>query len=359
MTRRVLLTTDCVGGVWRFSATLGEGLARLGWAPALATIGPVPSMAQRREVAGIALFQTEGPLDWAEGGAAGLAAGRAALRAAAREHGAEAVILNQPAFGGAEWDRPVVAVAHSSVATWWRGVRGAPEPAGWRWHGAAVREGIRAAGAAVAPTRAFAASLAAAHDLRARPEAIPNGAPLPQRAPGAGEGFVLAAGRLWDEGKGMAVLDRAARGLGWPVRVAGADAAPGGGRAAFEHLRPAGTLGAAAMAGCMGEAGIFAAPSLYEPFGLAVLEAAGLARPLVLSDIPPFRELWDGAALFHPPGDAEALHAALAGLIGDPGARARLGAAARARAAALTPDRQAAAYDALLRRIAPARRGAA
>jgi glycosyltransferase involved in cell wall biosynthesis len=39
------------------------------------------------------------------------------------------------------------------------------------------------------------------------------------------------------------------------------------------------------------------APSLYEPFGLAVAEAARAARPLVLSDIPTFRELWGDAAL--------------------------------------------------------------
>ena len=38
--------------------------------------------------------------------------------------------------------------------------------------------------------------------------------------------------------------------------------------------------------------------ALYEPFGLAVLEAAQAGCALVLSDIPTFRELWDGAALF-------------------------------------------------------------
>ena len=41
----------------------------------------------------------------------------------------------------------------------------------------------------------------------------------------------------------------------------------------------------------------------YEPFGLAVLEAAQAGCALVLSDIPTFRELWNGAAQFVPPGD--------------------------------------------------------
>ena len=43
---------------------------------------------------------------------------------------------------------------------------------------------------------------------------------------------------------------------------------------------------------------IFVSVSRYEPFGLAVLEAAHAGCALVLSDIPTFRELWQGAASF-------------------------------------------------------------
>jgi glycosyltransferase involved in cell wall biosynthesis len=56
----------------------------------------------------------------------------------------------------------------------------------------------------------------------------------------------------------------------------------------------------------------------------------------VLSDIPTFRELWDGAAAFVPPNDDEALAAALDSLLRDPGERVRAGAAARERAARYT-----------------------
>ena len=48
---------------------------------------------------------------------------------------------------------------------------------------------------------------------------------------------------------------------------------------------------------------VYAAPSLYEPFGLAPLQAALHGCALVLSDIGSFRELWDGCAEFVPPGD--------------------------------------------------------
>src|SRR3546814_15067984 len=61
------------------------------------------------------------------------------------------------------------------------------------------------------------------------------------------------------------------------------------------------------MAAWRERAGIFVSPSLYEPFGLAVLEAAMSGCALLLSDIPTFRELWDGAAVFTPAGDSDAL----------------------------------------------------
>jgi len=44
-------------------------------------------------------------------------------------------------------------------------------------------------------------------------------------------------------------------------------------------------------------AGLFVSLSLHEPFGLAVAEAARLGPTLVPSDIPTFRELWEGCAL--------------------------------------------------------------
>jgi glycosyltransferase involved in cell wall biosynthesis len=90
---------------------------------------------------------------------------------------------------------------------------------------------------------------------------------------------------------------------------------------------------------------------LYEPFGLAVLEAAQAGCALVLSDIPTFRELWDEAALFVPPSDARALGEALDTIIADPALRARLAAAATRRAARYTVDKSADALAALMRSL--------
>jgi len=71
-----------------------------------------------------------------------------------------------------------------------------------------------------------------------------------------------------------------------------------------------------------------------EPFGRVVVEAMACGRAVVAAPTGGAAELFeDGvSALASPPGDAEALAAALARLVGDAGLRARLGAAGRAEA---------------------------
>ena len=51
---RVLMTTDAVGGVWRYSVELAHGFAGLGAETVLAVLGPAASGAQRREAEGVA-----------------------------------------------------------------------------------------------------------------------------------------------------------------------------------------------------------------------------------------------------------------------------------------------------------------
>ena len=83
-----------------------------------------------------------------------------------------------------------------------------------------------------------------------------------------------------------------------------------------------------------------------------MVEAAAAGLPLVLSDIPVFRELWDGAARFFAPRDAAALADAVNRLAEDPASRAALAGAARRRAARYGVEAQARAvaglYDGLL-----------
>jgi glycogen(starch) synthase len=206
----------------------------------------------------------------------------------------------------------------------------------------------------VAPTRTFLATL---RDIYG---ALPNGrvihnasAPEPFHGDDA-DGrlpIVFACGRFWDEAKNMRALDTAAKGLPWRVYAAGNSLAPDGRCSESQTLCCLGALAARDLAVWLQRAAIFAHPARYEPFGLAVLEAAQAGCALVLADLPGLRELWLDAALYVDPNDAGALHAALRELIEDPSQRALLGSAARERARAFVPDRMADEYHTLYRNL--------
>jgi glycosyltransferase involved in cell wall biosynthesis len=89
-------------------------------------------------------------------------------------------------------------------------------------------------------------------------------------------------------------------------------------------------------------------PSFLEGFGLPPLEAAAHGTPAVVSALDCFAETLGDAAMRVPPGDADALAEAMLRIAGDEALRARLGAAARERAAVYTWERSAAALHALL-----------
>jgi glycosyltransferase-like protein len=93
----------------------------------------------------------------------------------------------------------------------------------------------------------------------------------------------------------------------------------------------------------------FAFPSVKEGWGLVVLEAMAAGTPVVVSDLPVFREYVSVGtdALATPPGDAEELAAQLARLILDRGLAARLGATGRELASRFTWERTAAQHEAI------------
>ncbi len=297
---RILMTTDAVGGVWRYSVDLADGLAAYGVQTVLATLGPAASPAQRLEaeaVPGLRLVNTGLSLDWTATAPAELERASERLASLAALVGAEGIHLHAPALVGAAcWPAPVVTVAHSCVATWWRAVRGGAMPEDFTWRTAATRVGLSAAAAVIAPTAAHHRAMEAVYGPTSV-HVVHNGS-RPRHAAAKRRPAVLTAGRLWDEGKSVAWLDRAAPGLGGPVLAAGPTGGADGTEARFDHLQLLGSLAPDALAAEYAGATVFASMARYEPFGLAVLEAAQGGMALVLSDIPGFRELWDGAAIF-------------------------------------------------------------
>ena len=340
--RRILMTTDSLGGIWTYGLDLGRGLSELGHAVTLAVLGPTLDDGRwvQAEAAGFRVVDTGHPPEWLAVDAAAVAATARAVARLAAESGADLVHLNHPALAAAAaFPCRTVGVAHSCVATWWDAVRGTPLPPDFAWRTALVADGYRALDRLIAPSHAFAAATARRYGLPRPPAVVHNGrAARPISRQRAAIDVVFTAGRLWDEAKGMATLDRAAARLASPILAAGPTQGPNGSACSFTTLRTLGVLGEDAVADHLAGRPLYAAPALYEPFGLAVAEAAQAGCALVLSDIPTFRELWDGAASFVPPRDADALATVLAALLADPGRREALGDAAASRAARHTPD---------------------
>lgn len=350
----VLMTADCVGGVWAHALELAAGLGALGVRVTLASMGARLSAAQRAQAAGIpalSLHESAWRLEWMDDPWADVAGAGRWLQQLDDALRPDVLHLNQFAFGALRFRAPTLVVAHSCVLSWWRAVRGGSAPARFDRYRHVVAAGLAGAGLVAAPTRAMLDALAEHHGLARPGLVLPNGrSPLVYR-PSAKQPVVLSAGRLWDEAKNLAALEAVAPELPWPVYVAGATRNPGGGTRETRAVQALGELSPSALAVQMSQAAIYALPARYEPFGQSALEAALSGCALVLGDIGSLRELWGPAALYVAPDDHDALRDALLRLIAQPSLRDALARSARARALRFTPARMAHAYRRAYRQL--------
>ncbi len=343
---RVLMTSDTIGGVWTYTLDLAAALSQRGHDVHLATMGELPSYAQRRAArsAGATLHERSFRLEWMDEPWHDVERAGKWLCDLQRTIAADVVHLNGYSHAACAWRCPVVVVAHSCVCTWWEAVRGCEPPERYGEYRAKVQRGLAAADVVVTPTHAMLHALQRCHGPVRRSIVIPNGRDGRSFRPAAKQPLVLTAGRLWDQAKNVAMLDRVAGDLPWPVRVAGAVDGPSASCPPVEHLQLLGRLETGAVARLMNEAAIYAHPARYEPFGLTVLEAALAGCALVLSDILTLRELWDGRAVFVDPNNPRAWREALVALMHDEPRRRDLAAAASEHARQFTVDRMAQAY---------------
>lgn len=351
---KVLMTTDAVGGVFTYSVQLAAALHRHGVRVALASMGRRLSSSQHAEVeaAGAELFESDFRLEWMDDPWPDVERAGRWLLGVERLCRPDLVHVNGFAHAALPWRAPALLVAHSCVCSWWRAVLAEPAPARYARYRAEVGRGLAAAACTVAPTSALLRSLADEYGAPRRSLVIHNG--IAPRSPGSPrrQPFVLAAGRVWDRAKNIELLDQAAAELRLPVFVAGDVAGPDSGAPVpLSHVHVLGALARPVLARWMGAAAVYAAPALYEPFGLSILEAASAGCALVLGDIPSLRELWGGAAAFVDPRDAGSLARALNHLLADDSRRAALGARAVTRASAYGVELMAQRYASLYRSL--------
>jgi glycosyltransferase involved in cell wall biosynthesis len=115
----------------------------------------------------------------------------------------------------------------------------------------------------------------------------------------------------------------------------------------------AGELDGAGLAPLYDRADLFVLPTLYEGYGMVVAEALARGLAVVSSATGAIPELLvEGSGLALPPGDVDALHAALDRLLADPAARAAMAAGARrVRARLPTWEAQSAAMANVIARV--------
>jgi glycogen synthase len=353
---RVLMTADTLGGVWTHAVELARALREHDIEITLATFGAPPSCEQRHDAArcgNVQLHAFPHALEWMDDPWEDVdRAGDVLLDLEARL-APDVVHLNGLCHGSLPFRAPVLVAGHSCVLSWWEAVRGGSAPRELDEYRRRAREGLRAASLVVAPSRAMLAALQRHYGPLPSARVVPNGVRL-RTSDEPKQAVVLCAGRLWDEAKDVATLARAARSIRWPVYVAGERRRPGGGEAELDGVRALGRLSRIELEAWYARAAVYALPARYEPFGLTPLEAALNGAALVLGNIDSLREIWEEAALYHRPGDAQGLADAVEALADDEKLRSRMSRAALRRAASYNAERMACqyaeAYTALARR---------
>ena len=124
--------------------------------------------------------------------------------------------------------------------------------------------------------------------------------------------------------------------------------------AAEPGVRYLGHVDEATLTALYESASVLAFPSLYEGFGLPLLEAMSRGVPAVVGAAGALPELALGAAISVRPDDVDAIAGALEQLLSDAPLRVKLGEEGKRRAAEYTWDRAAEQTLAILRRVATA-----
>lgn len=309
--RRILLTTDVVGGVWDFCITLAGGLRTAGDEVVLLALGS-PELTHRQAARAVdaQLITVPLKLEWMGDADDHVSLTPTIVKQVAEQVGADAVHANQFAAACADVDVPLVLTLHSDVLSWRRWTLGDGSlPGEWLRYVALVHEATRRADSVVAVSQFLANQVAELYAIDRRIDVVHNGWPAPSDVSRERERATLVAGRIWDVAKNVALVAEAAR--GWHagrVFLAGECEHPDGGHASVPDVfQPMGFLGRSELDALMARSHVYISAARYDPFGLLPLQAALQGCRLLLSDIPSYRELWGDYATYFESDNADDL----------------------------------------------------
>ncbi len=304
---RVLLTTDTIGGVWTFTTELTAGLLRRGHAVALVSLGRAPSRSQtewtceigRRYQSAFRYEMSEAPLEWMSKNGAAYSDAESLMLRLVVEFEAEIVHGSQFCFGALPVAVPKIITAHSDVLSWAQACEpGGLEQSAWlQRYEALVSAGIVGADVIVAPTHWSREALARHFPASAGARVILNGRTLEAASKVEVRRLqAVSVGRVWDSAKGLTVLDELDACM--PVLIIGEACFEGGQMPKLGNVEFLGKLDEDEVLEVLRRSSVYLTTSIYEPFGLAPLEAALCGCGVVARDIPSLREVWGDAAVY-------------------------------------------------------------
>jgi glycosyltransferase involved in cell wall biosynthesis len=196
-----------------------------------------------------------------------------------------------------------------------------PPESDWiRWYREVVQQGLDGATTVLAPSRWMLSQIEKHYGERRASGVIYNGRSQQWFNPHADkENLVLTVGRLWDPAKQISLLAKCD--CGWPSMIAGETQHPDQAyRVETKRIVCEGMLELKGkqtpeqLRSLFARAAIYTATSRYEPFGLALVEAALSRCALVANDLPVFRELWGETACYFRTDDVDSLRQTIASL---------------------------------------------
>lgn len=351
---KVLMTADTIGGVFTYAVELCKALQEYNVEVHLLTMGALLSPEQEeqlQELTNVKLYESNYKLEWMQDCLQDVEKAKEWVTSIYQK--VEPDILHFNNFGqtDANWNCPVITVYHSCVATWWRAVKGEDMPEDWEKYDETVRKALAASDVIVAPSIAMLEQAEEAFGSFTRAEVIYNGRDI-ETATRDKEPYILSAGRIWDEAKNIALLSSIAHVVDWPIHISGNNTDPDTGETpTLENVKFIGALSSAEIQECMERAAVFCMPAKYEPFGLAILEAAKAGCALALSNIDSLKEIWGDAALYFDPLDQEEAANTINRLINDPDLRREMAAKAIIRSKNFTARAMAQNYIGLYRKL--------
>jgi glycosyltransferase involved in cell wall biosynthesis len=345
---KILMTADTIGGVWTYAMSLCRALQKYNIEIHLMTMGDNPSEQQLDEVGtlkNLHLYSSAYKLEWMEAPWDDVREAGEWIRKVYNKVQPDILHFNNYGQVSGLWDCPVVTVFHSCVQTWWEAVKKDSLPQEWKKYRETVQKALLASDVLIAPTQSILNEAQKAYGKTGFSKVIYNGSNSRVYKSQKKEPFILTAGRIWDEAKNISLLSRIAKHLKWPVYVAGTDNYQfKSEEQEFQNIFFLGQLPPEELQQMMLKAALFVMPAKYEPFGLAVLEAARAGCTLALGNIGTLNEIWADTAMYFDPNKEEEVLKVLQQLIEDKELRDQLTKKSMKRAEIFTEEAMASNY---------------